>query len=310
MKRETLMGIDIGGTKTAISIGTVLGDILDKKSFPTKRLYSDVIKDIYGTIDTFKNKIDINKLQAIGISCGGPLDSENGLIQSPPNLPSWDNIPIVKMLSDRYGVPTFLENDANACALAEWYWGNGKGSASLIFLTFGTGLGAGLILDNRLYRGSSGLAGEIGHWKIAEDGPECYAKRGSWEGFSSGCGISGLYLGKTGINLSAKEICTLATEKDRQALEIIKMSAHKLGLGLSYLVDLLNPEKIIIGSIFTRSEELFRGEVERVLKTECLTGTYQACEILPSKLDDNLGDMAALGIARDGLVREGNSYGI
>lgn len=307
MGNEALLGIDIGGTKTAISIGTFEGDIIDKRSFPTKNYYADVIEDIFSTIELFKEEFNTTRIQAIGISCGGPLDSAKGVIQSPPNLPTWDNIPIVKLITDKFGVPTFLENDANACALAEWYWGNGQGANSLIFLTFGTGLGAGLILDKRLYRGVSGLAGEIGHWRIAEDGPACYGKRGSWEGFSSGCGIGGLYSEKTGLSLSAKEVCILAEKEDSQASEVIKLSAQKLGLGLSFLVDLLNPEKIIIGSIFTRSENLFRDEVEQVLKRECLEGTYKVCEVLPSKLGESLGDMAALGIARDGLMGGGDS---
>ena len=129
---------------------------------------------------------------AIGITCGGPLDSKKGLIMSPPNLPKWDKIPITKIIEDNFNVPVFLQNDANACALAEWRFGAGKGTNNMIFLTFGTGLGAGLILDGRLYAGTNNLAGEIGHIRLAKDGPLGYDKKGSFEGFCSGAGIARL----------------------------------------------------------------------------------------------------------------------
>ena len=97
----------------------------------------------------------------MGISCGGPLDASSGVILSPPNLPGWDNVKIVQMIEEKFGVPCGLQNDANACALAEWRFGAGKGTKNMIFLTFGTGMGAGLILDGKLYAGTNGMAGEI-----------------------------------------------------------------------------------------------------------------------------------------------------
>ncbi len=131
-------------------------------------------------------------LSAVGRRCGGPLDSTQGLILSPPNLPGWDRVDVVTPFRERFGVPTSLQNDANACAVAEWQWGAGRGVRSMVFLTFGTGMGAGLILDGRLYAGASDMAGEVGHIRLAEDGPLGYGKRGSFEGFCSGSGIARL----------------------------------------------------------------------------------------------------------------------
>lgn len=298
MASHVYLGIDIGGTKTAISVGDSEGRLLEKRKFPTRSTVDDVVADIIASVPDKPGSFS-----AIGISCGGPLDSKRGLIQSPPNLPGWDNVPIVDIISNHFGVPTYLENDANACALAEWYWGNGRGYDSIIFLTFGTGLGAGLILDGALYRGADGLAGEVGHWRMADSGPYCYYKEGSWESFCSGSGISGLYEMATGIRLSAKDVCERAKKGQEAAQRVVAKSAEMLGTGLALLVDLLNPQRIIIGSIFSRDEELFRPLMDQVLRNETLQLSYLRCEVVTSLLGERLGDMAALGIARDQFER-------
>lgn len=299
MDSHIFLGIDIGGTKTSISIGDDSGRLLGKRKFSTRSGVDSVVSDCHREISLLLQEVNLACFDAIGISCGGPLDSKLGIIQSPPNLPGWDDIPIVKIFEERYHVPVYLENDANACALAEWYWGNGRGSDSIIFLTFGTGLGAGLILDGKLYRGTSGLAGEIGHWRMTDDGPYCYYKRGSWESFCSGSGIAGLYEQVTGKRLSAKDVCEAAKSGEVHAVQVIDESARMLGVGLALLVDLLNPQTIIIGSIYTRDEELFKPLMDRVMLEETLSIAYRDCTVLPSLLGEQLGDMAALGIAME-----------
>ena len=154
-----LTGIDIGGTKCAVILGNSDGTVQKKLTFPTMRC-EETLAEICRSIDT----LGVGK--AIGISCGGPLNEKNGVILAPPNLPDWINIPIVQILRERYGVPTAIRNDANACALAEWKFGAGVGTQNMVFLTFGTGLGAGLILNGRLYSGSRGMAGEVGHIRL------------------------------------------------------------------------------------------------------------------------------------------------
>jgi glucokinase len=243
---------------------------------------------------------------ALGISCGGPLDSAKGLILSPPNLPGWDAIPVVSLLREKTGIPCFLENDANACALAEWRWGAGRGYRDLVFLTFGTGLGCGLILNGRLYRGAGDLAGEAGHIRIAEDGPEGYGKRGSWEGYCSGGGLTRLYAGLTGRTETGKHICEAAEAGETEALKVIETCAFYLGRGLSLLIDLLNPQCIILGSIFVRSEGLFRPRMESIIEREALTASGKQCVVLPALLGELLGDKAALGVAINGLEGEKN----
>ena len=155
--KENIIGVDIGGTKCAVTYGQQEGNrvtILDKECFRT----SDVARTIEQLKTCIRNVmgrhgLDAGNTRAIGISCGGPLDSRTGVVMSPPNLPGWDNIPIVGIFEKEFGIRTAIHNDANACALAEWQFGAGCGAQNMIFLTFGTGMGAGLILDGRLYSG-------------------------------------------------------------------------------------------------------------------------------------------------------------
>ncbi len=295
-EQSYFIGVDIGGTKTAITIGSIEGTILHKEKFSTKDQPSEVIVDIKRAITLCIDKFPVG-IKTIGISCGGPLDAKRGIIQSPPNLPNWVDIPIVEILQSEYEIPVFLQNDANACALAEYQWGNGKGCDNLIFLTFGTGIGAGLILNGALYDGFNGLAGEVGHIRLAPEGAECYGKKGSFESFCSGCGLRNMYDYYYHEELSGQEICELADKGDPKASHIIELSAEYLGRGLALLIDILNPERIIIGSIFSRSEHLFRKTMEKYIEEEALEESVKHCTILPSLLLEELGDKAALGVA-------------
>ncbi len=311
------IGVDIGGTKCAVVLGDENGKVLRKIKFPTGG-FSATLEKLLAAVS------EMGECAAVGISCGGPLDANSGVILSPPNLPGWDEVPIVRLMSERTDAPAYLCNDADACALAEWKFGAGAGCRNMVFLTFGTGLGAGLILNGRLYRGSCGMAGEAGHIRLAEDGPVGYGKNGSFEGFCSGGGIArlGVALAKQALaeggevgycrdeselaSVSARSIAEAAHAGDPTAQEVYRISAGKLGTGLSILVDLLNPDRIVIGSIFARDEALFRREMEEVLKKEALAPSLACCEILPAALGDRIGDVAALTVAMEGENLTGN----
>ena len=296
------IGVDIGGTKTAVSLWTLGGNLVCKRSFTTAPTSPAVIDGIVEAIGALRGEggVGVAEVSGIGISCGGPLDSSRGLILSPPNLPSWDRVPIVDILAARTGLPAWLENDANACALAEWRWGAGRGYRNMVFLTFGTGMGAGLILDGRLHRGACDLAGEVGHVRVAEDGPPGYGKRGSWEGLCSGGGIALLYEEATGLHKTTKDICDAARLGEGEALRVIEKSARFLGRGVAMLIDILNPECVVIGSVFARSEDLFRPGMEAAIAEEALPLSWERCVVLPAQLGELLGDMAALGVAMEG----------
>mgnify|MGYP000912434193 FL=1 len=260
-------------------------------------------------------------IEATGVSCGGPLDSKTGVVMSPPNLPGWDNIPVVKMLTERYGFKAGIQNDANACALAEWKFGAGRGTENMIFMTFGTGLGSGLILNGKLYAGTNDMAGEVGHIRLSGFGPVGYGKAGSWEGFCSGGGIA--QLARTIImekfqmgekvsfcqsadelsNINAQLVAEAAMKGDELALNIYRISGEYLGKGLSVLIDILNPEMIVIGSIFARSKELLEPHAMKIIEKEALAHSRNVCRIVPAMLGEELGDFAALSVASNLLQK-------
>lgn len=317
MKRK-LIGIDIGGTKTAIVLGQTASSklqILKDTRFATNKA-EETIRQIISTIWKVlrTHELQAEDISGIGISCGGPLNSKTGFIQSPPNLPGWDNIPIVEKIKNEFNIATGLQNDANACALAEWKFGAGQGTDNMIFLTFGTGLGAGLILNGALYSGTNDNAGEIGHIRLTDFGPVGYGKSGSFEGFCSGGGIT--QLGQSLLKEKAQmgiiytwcppeELNTLTTLKiaeaalqgDELAKEVFRISGTKLGQGLSILIDVLNPELIVMGGIYTRCRTLLESYMLDALGKEALPQARKACRILPSQLGEDIGSYAALSVA-------------
>ena len=299
MSEATVWGLDIGGTKCALVIGDRTGKVLARWQVATadygadwQRLINDLLKNAEGIY---------TRPLAVGVSCGGPLSSARGVIMSPPNLPGWDDVHIVEWLQNRLSVPAFLQNDANACALAEWQFGAGRGCKNMVFLTFGTGMGAGLILDGRLYAGTNDMAGEAGHMRLAPDGPEGYGKRGSFEGFCSGGGIRQLAQMELGKDLSCKQLCELADAGDADARRVLEKSADYLGRALAVLIDILNPERIVIGSIYARAERHFKDGALSAIRREALALSSGVCEIVPAGLGDSIGDIAALSIAWNGL---------
>lgn len=313
-----MTGIDIGGTKCAISFACLDEEkikFLDKVRMDTER--EDFARAVKEFIRVIRLKLNENpkwRLCSIGISCGGPLDAQEGLILSPPNLPKWERADIFTPLKRAFGVPVMIQNDADACALAEWRMGAGKGCQNMIFLTFGTGMGAGLILNGRLYSGTNNLAGEVGHIRLAEEGPVGYGKGGSFEGFCSGGGIADLGRKRAGEALdagkpplfcpgredlpriSAKSIAEAMEQGDALAAEIFDTVGEYLGRGISLLVDILNPERIIIGSIYARQREALEKRMLEVVEAEALRASTRVCRILPASLGEQIGDYAAVSV--------------
>lgn len=317
-----LAGIDIGGTKCAVTLGqTNAGqmEIIDKRRFPTPATPEQTLSALTAALQAMLDH-QSQPLAAIGISCGGPLDSRRGVVLSPPNLPSWDAVPVVERFQQHFTVPTALQNDANAGALAEWLWGAGKGCDNLIFLTFGTGMGAGLILNGQLYSGTNDMAGEVGHIRLADTGPEGYGKAGSFEGFCSGGGIQRFAMSRAETAIKAGNppaFCPteadlglitaekLALSDDPLALEIWDVVAKRLGQGLAVLIDILNPERIVLGSIYLRQRHLLEAVMRSVVQAEALPRALAVCEILPAGLGEAVGDYAALAVA---LYQRGSPY--
>ncbi|MDQ0109532.1 glucokinase [Chitinophaga terrae (ex Kim and Jung 2007)] len=316
-----IVGFDIGGTKCAVILGEEVSDsrleIRDKIILPTDKPVYEMIDALYKHTELLleRNAVSLDAVQGIGISCGGPLSSRRGMILSPPNLPGWDNIPIVEMSVKKFNKPVLLQNDANACAMAEWKYGAGRGYENLVFLTFGTGMGAGLILNGKLYSGTTDLAGEVGHLRLSDMGPVGFGKAGSFEGWCSGGGIAQLaqirvrqrlQMGEKVSfcskledlpGLTAKMVAEAAYRGDATAIEIYRDCGTYLGKALALLIDILNPEVIVIGSIYGRAQSLLEPAMREVLEREAIRTSYEACRIMPASLSENIGDIAALSLA-------------
>ena len=294
-----IIGLDIGGTKTAVLRGTPNGEIRARTQFPTPPRRDEAIARIMQETEAHLAAA-AGQASTISVSIGGPLDIERGIIYSPPNLPDWDAVPLKDLLQQRFSLPVYVEHDGNAGAIAEHIFGAGRGFANVIFLTMGTGLGGGLILNDRIYRGSSDLAGEVGHMRIAPDGPEAYGKKGSWEAFCSGPGMVRIARARFPRRwggdavLDARALTELAREGDADALAVVRETGRWLGQGLAILVDILNPQRIIIGSMAVRLGELLLEPAREELRREALPGAHQACQVVPAELGERLGDVAAL----------------
>jgi glucokinase len=282
------LGINIGGTTCSVSRGTVEKGIEVRESFPNPGEVGVTL----AKLTELAGRLGNGTVSACGISCGGPLDAERGIVLSPPNLPGWDRVEIVNVISKATGKPAFLMNDANAGALAEWYVADDDSVKNLVFLTCGTGMGAGIIADGRLLEGARGDAGEVGHIRLTPKGPVGYHKAGSFEGWCSGGGFMRLN------GISAKEAAERARVGDNTAREMFRTFGRRLGAALAVIIDILNPERIVIGGIYLRSHDLIDEAMGEVLRAEALPPPRSVTMIVPSACGESIGDLAALAIAR------------
>ena len=318
-KSQAWVGVDIGGTKTAIVLSMEPPAIASRIEFPTlpeegpERVLALIKKSIREIICS--RELCEGQLAAIGISCGGPLNRTLGVIQSPPNLSTWEDVPITSILQKEFNTECRLENDANAGAVAEHRFGAGQGVQHMVFLTMGTGMGAGIIANGRLYHGASDLAGEIGHVRLTRSGPVGHNKAGSVEGWASGGGMAQVArrkvsaairkgehastattLRKSG-KITAQDIGLAAQQGDVLAKRIIRNTGKRLGEALAILVDVLNPERIVIGGLAMRMGEELLVPARTVLAQESLAASYERCEIVPAALGEQIGDIAAICVA-------------
>jgi len=321
-----LVGVDIGGTKTAIVVSQSPPEIAGRMEFATAPEHGpehaiQSIKSAIRELLAAQNAAP-EGIAGIGVSCGSPLDPVAGVIQSPPNLATWIDVPIVEILSREFSCRVSLENDANAGAIAEHRYGAGRGSQHMVFLTMGTGLGAGIIANGRLYRGANDSAGEIGHVRLTRTGPVGYRKAGSVEGWASGGGMAqvaereleaarrrgqhSILMDRPDGQVSARDVLHAAQAGDKLALRIIAICGRKLGETLGILVDVLNPERIVIGGLAMRFGELVLAPARKWMRKEALAHAAAVCKVVPAELDERIGDVAALCLAQEAAGRPEN----
>jgi glucokinase len=316
---KLFVGIDIGGTKTAVLLSSRPPEVLARRQFATRPAQGP--ERALGLIESTIRELladqgaELSNIMRMGVSCGGPLDRVRGIIQSPPNLSTWDDVPMKDILERKFQAQCLIENDANAGAVAEHRFGAGEGCQNMVFLTMGTGLGAGIITDGRLYRGTNDLAGEVGHLRLTRSGPIGHNKKGSAEGWASGGGMAQVAsrsvaealkkkqqtrlakLYRSASPITAKDIAAAARKGDAVALEILKSTGERLGEVLAILIDLLNPDRIVIGGLVMRLGDLLLGPARRVIQREALELPARTCQVVPASLGERIGDVAALCVA-------------
>lgn len=310
---SAVVGVDIGGTKTAVVLSTAVPNVLWREEFETLPDLGPehAILKIVAMVGRASRETG-RYLAAIGVSCGGPLDRVRGIIQRPPNLSTWVDVPIKQILEQEFHAPCFVENDANAGAVAEHQFGAGKGCQHMVFLTMGTGLGAGLILNGRIFHGASAMAGEVGHVRLTEKGPEGFNKAGSVEGWASGGGMAQhavqtireaiqhgqkTLLAESLPNVTARDVGLALLADDAVAASIVQRTGTRLGEAMAMLVDLLNPERIVIGGLALRFGEALLEPARKRMREEALEGAASACTVIPASLGESIGDVAALCVA-------------
>jgi glucokinase len=287
-----IIGIDLGGTKIAAALATTSGKVITDVHIPTEaqKGKKQVIENLKKAVSTLikGQKVEVG---CIGIGVPGPILFEQGIVIEPPNLPGWKRVNLKKILEKEFKAPVSLDNDANCAALAEARFGAGKKARHFIYITISTGIGGGIIIDRKLYRGAIGAAGEFGHMTIESGGPLCGCGNfGCLEALASGSAIKK----RTGMEAIAVELA--ARQGDRKALRAIEETAHYLAIGIANLVNIFNPELVILGGGVSLMRELLFPSIRKEFKKYALTLPAKTVKIVPAKLGTEAGVLGAVAL--------------
>lgn len=319
-----LLGVDIGGTKTSVCVGSEKGEIRVSRRIPTQsregpeqgiRRIVDLAKSVLAEAG-----VALNDIPAVGLSAPGPVSLREEMMLEPPNMKGWRNVPLIRMFREALGRPAFMNNDANACALAEYLFGEHRGTKNLVYLTMSTGLGAGFIVDGRVVQGVCDLGGEVGHHVLDIRGPPCpCGQRGCWEIYCGGMNvatrlrerivrekIATAILDQAGGDpdkIDFKAFVEAVRRNDRFALEAWGEYIERLAQGVGTVIQFMNPEVIIMGTIAIHAGDVLLDPLKKALPRYCWKPGLEACRIAPSALGTRIGDLSALAVAIDGLKR-------
>lgn len=303
------IGVDVGGTNVKIALVDKKGEIKYPKTVPTRAEmgYEYTIGNIQQSIKDLITEagIEKNSLEGIGFGFPGQIDCDNGIVRLAPNIPGWVNVPISEIMQKEFNVPVKVDNDVRCAALAELNYGAGIGCKNLICITVGTGIGSGIIINGKIVRGASNAAGEIGHIKLKmHDGLLCgCGDRGCLEAYASGPSIVAMakeyVLG--GKSAKFREIAgsvdaitpaivaQAANEGDSVAKKIFEITGEYIGIGLTSVVNLLNPEKIVIGGGVADAGDILLEPLRKTLKSRTMPIQGAAVEVVPAQLGNTAG---------------------
>lgn len=306
--------IDLGGTKILTAVATDDGAWLAYDRRPTEADLGrdEVVAHIIASLRASISSAGGTPVKAIGIGAAGPIDFERGVIVSAPNLIGWKDVPLGALISMALGCPAVLENDANAAALGEWTYGAGRGARNMVYVTISTGIGGGLILDGRLYRGATGGAGELGHTLIDEHGPRCgCGARGCVEAMASGPAIATMaeelvrnggssVLSEAAAHgaLTSEAVARAAAEGDEGAHRVIVRAGHYLGLAMTVWANLFDPDVIVVGGGVSQIGATLLDPAVKVLRSRAIGTVAKHVRIVPGELGDKAVCAGVLALAR------------
>lgn len=305
------IGVDVGGTNVKIALVDLSGEISYSKIFPTRAEmgYEYTITSMKEAISTLLKETNNTKetIEGIGFGFPGQIDYKKGIVRLSPNIPGWSEVSITTEIEKEFGIPTRVDNDVNCAALGELHFGAGVGCENIVCITVGTGIGAGIIINGKLVRGASNAAGEIGHIKLSmHDGPLCgCGDRGCLEAFASGPAIVAMaeeYI-KGGKSTKYREmaedgitphiVAEAANQGDAVAQKIFAIIGEYIGLGLASVVNVLNPEKIIIGGGVAGAGEILFNPIKETLLKRAMPISGSAVQVVPAQLGNNAGIIGA-----------------
>lgn len=311
-----ILGIDIGGTKLAVVVADFDGTILHKVRRPTESQRGpdsivDTLVDMCKQVLT-ETGTTADRIAGVGISCGGPLDTETGIIYSPPNLPGWDAYPLKQQLEAKLSLPVIIENDANASGLAEWMFGAGRGTKHLLYMTMGTGIGGGIVVDGQIYHGANDSAGEVGHQILIPEGPLCgCGRRGCLEALCSGPSIARRarewiahspstrileFAGGCIEDVRAEHVVQAAQEGDALALRLVDQTAYYMGWGIANVVNILNVELVVLGTVAVAAGNLLLDPMNQYMRRFAMDRPGEIARIVPAQLGELVQDLAAVAL--------------
>jgi len=314
---DLVLGVDLGGTKILTVVTNSQGKMLshDHSITPAPKGHEAVILSILESAHRALEQADvvISELTAIGVGAPGLSNPETGILFTSPNLPGWRDVPLRDIMQERLGKKTFVINDANAAALGEFYFGAARGIRNFIYITLSTGIGGGIIIDGKIYSGAIGAAGEVGHMTIDDEGPICNCgNRGCWEALASGTALAkeARHRIKEGVatsileyaegdveKVTAQVIYSAAEQGDSLAKELIARTGYYVGVGLANLINIFNPELIVIGGGLSNIGDMLLEPAFKVAEERAYMEAFQAVRFASAELGRNSGVLGAAAFA-------------
>jgi glucokinase len=321
MTAGVVLALDIGGTKLAAGLvdpaGTVCSHLV--VATPVALGPGPVLEQLFalGRKAVADAGVDWSEVSAVGIACGGPLDAERGLVLAPPHLPGWSDVPVTALAEQAFGRPAALDNDGTAAAAAEHRYGAGVGTQHMVYLTLSTGVGGGAVLDGRIYRGATGNGTELGHVVVDRHGRACRGcgGRGCLEAYVSGTSIA--ERARESLDpasalaalepLTAADVAAQAAAGDPLAARVWRQTTEALGAGLTSIVNVLEPELVVLGGGVTRAGEALIGPAREVVRSAAMSPAGRAVRVERAALGDRVGVVGAAAVAQRCLAERGAS---